>query len=410
MSCICLGAANAQRLCKDLKHRGLVSNHLESVFAVKLNNGFLFVAFSHILNALKDFPALIIGSHLSHPEPTIPRLAIEVYRTKTATMLTTRSKATTTASDNTGVRMFCTTAGAKTSLEEVPIHPLPDQVNPDGSDPEETDSDLDDEDDVPMADVEGGDGTSDGEAESDSSDDDEFMPRKGASRRAKGTRSQSTLRLPVAPKRKRLGYRSDLAGAVGANALLPACEIGAVELLTFFPNHTQWPEVGLRLYGNGWNTLNVAKMQLHPRGRLNKAKGDKRITALRHQVINNGKEFFNDLSFKPSTHGHVMTPVTSYDASQYAPKAGFASALEAATLIDIAQGVVNWPMGQDRGIVTQVIEYAHQNGLAQYTTVHVPQLAQQFGFMAPNEASTTRWDQNARVRAERIVDQAGAYR
>ena len=104
-----------------------------------------------------------------------------------------------------------------------------------------------------------------------------------------------------------------------------------------------------------------------------------------------------------------MTAVTSYDASNYQPRPRHASSLAIAPLVEIAQGVVNWPTGQDRGIVTQAIEYAHQNGLAQYNTTNIPLLAQQMGFAAPNEASSTQWDQNARERAKQLVEQAGTY-
>ena len=40
-----------------------------------------------------------------------------------------------------GFRMFCTTENASTPAEQVPDNPLPDQVNPRGWDPEESDSD-----------------------------------------------------------------------------------------------------------------------------------------------------------------------------------------------------------------------------------------------------------------------------
>ena len=96
-----------------------------------------------------------------------------------------------------------------------------------------------------------------------------------------------------------------------------------------------------------------------------------------------------------------MTPITTYDASNYAPRNR--QGLMNASLVNIAGGVVNWPAGQDRGIVSQVIEYAHNNGFDQYTTADIPRIAQQMGFAAPSEAVGGNWDQNARARVEQIA-------
>ena len=192
------------------------------------------------------------------------------------------------------------------------------------------------------------------------------------------------------------GYNGNLSTAINVIARLPPCPIGVVELLTFFPNHTQWPEAGLRLYRNGWHTLDIATVQLHARGRLSTRSSRQRTDALRHQVLTNGRIFFNDKKFIQSSHSHLMTAVTTYDASMYAPRSSNTSALFNASLTDIAEGVVNWPTGQDRGIVTHVLEYAQQNSFSQYTTSDIPQLAQDWGIFTPSDALTTQWDQNAR--------------
>ena len=317
---------------------------------------------------------------------------------------------------NIGVRMFCTTASARNAMEEVPVNPLSDQVNPAGSDPEESDSDLEDEDDDNGI-VEDAVVTESDEEESvsaaqedDVSDYEESVSRRRRSTREARNRSSTTPTANPAPAERRSSdFNVDLASAIRIRARLPARNLGAVELLTFFPAHTQWPEAGLRLYRNGWTTLDIAKMQLHARGRLSKSTTSKRVGALRHQVLTNGKIFFNDSRFKQSSHAHLMTAVTSYDASQYQPRPQHASSLVTASLADIARGVVNWPTGQDRGIVTQVIEHAHRNNLAQYTTDDIPMLAQQMAFRAPSEASATQWDQHAHQRARQIVEQAGTY-
>ena len=270
------------------------------------------------------------------------------------------------------------------------------QVNPEGSDPEETDSDRESGEDETS-------GTKDSpeeEEEDEENDHDEsdtdFSPRK---RKPKSRMRGGSTRGSLTKRVGQITHNVDLASAIGVGARLPPCQIGAVELLTFFPNHTQWPEAGLRLYRNGWAGLEIAKVQLHARGRLNKKSCDKRDSALKHQVLTNGAAFFNADKFQRASHAHLMTAVTTYDASAYAPRASVAWKLTTTTLVDIARGVAIWPTGQDRGIVTQAIEYARQNGLNQLTTADIPGLAQQLGFAAPSEASGAQWDQRARERA-----------
>ena len=219
---------------------------------------------------------------------------------------------------------------------------------------------------------------------------------------ASGSRSGSTA--GAAGRGGRRNYHEDLASAVAVGTRLPSCQIGAVELLTFFPNHTQWPEAGLRLYRNGFKHKEIAKVQLQARGKLDKASQQKREQALRHQISTNGKIFFNDPNFTLKNSANLMTPVRVYDASNYVPRPRVTrSAMTTARLVNVARGITIWPAGEDRGIVTQVIEYAHQHNDLQYTIADIPQLAQQLGFVAPHEASTAQWDQNANTRAQGVV-------
>ena len=131
-------------------------------------------------------------------------------------------------------------------------------MNPDGSDPEETDSDLDS-------------GTDAGDSEQSEGEDEQQAGDGTYDPRSHNTRAH--------PRSRRSGYATpnvDLVFAVSTKARLPAFPIGAIELLTFFPHHTQWPEAGLRLYRNGWVSPDIAKMQLHARGTLSKSNGDRR--------------------------------------------------------------------------------------------------------------------------------------
>jgi hypothetical protein len=194
-----------------------------------------------------------------------------------------------------------------------------------------------------------------------------------------------------------------MASAVSVRSPLPPCDLGAVELLTFFPNHTQWPEAGLRLYRNGWSSQDIADTQLYVRGGLNNDNSRKRTNAMRHQVALNGKTFFGDTTFKQRTHGHLMTAVSTYNASGYAARPTQTVSSDPERLVDVARGVVHWPSNEDRGIVTQCIDHALTNGLVEYTTADIPRMAATLAFAAPSQASTPRWDQGALQRMRKIL-------
>ena len=304
-----------------------------------------------------------------------------------------------------GIQWYSTTAGAQNPEEHVPVNPLPDQVNEEGVDPEETDSDREEEEGQTEVEEDAVENASESGYESEPT-----TPKVDARR---GSRRKAALNTTKngAPKRqaksKPMPTKNEaLVDAVTIKARLPPCHIGAVELLTFFPHHTQWPEAGLRLYRNGWDHSEVARIQLHARGTLDKEAYKRRYDALKHQILRNGSIFFSINDFTPTANSNLLTPVTSYDASNYAPRDNIANLLVDATLVDIAEGVVNWPTGQDRGIVTRAIEHAHTNNLRQYTAADIPRLAQQMGFVAPTEASGPQWDKNAWQRVDQIAGPA----
>lgn len=214
------------------------------------------------------------------------------------------------------------------------------------------------------------------------------------------------------------GKNAELASAISPRARLPPCNLGAVEFLTFFPLHIQWPELGLRLYRNGWSSLSIAKATLHARNKLSpketksdKSAVEKRRAANRHQVISNGKYFFNDADFTPTKYHNDMTPVTSYNASTYAPReTSKAVHLFSAKLVDIAKGVKEYPKNGDRGIVTKAIAYAVRKGRDDLTTADIPWLAVRFRWQQPEDAFGPDWDQNALKRIEARIEVSGNYR
>lgn len=207
------------------------------------------------------------------------------------------------------------------------------------------------------------------------------------------------------------GRGEDLSSAIDPKAHLPQCNLGAVEFLTFFPLHIRWPEPGLRLYRNGWKSLSIAKAMLHARNKIDRHSDrsvQKRLSSMRHQVLSNGRHFFRDEDFTVLTYRNRMTPVTTYDATNYAPREVIPTMFDA-KLVDIAQGVVYWPKNDDRGVVTQAIEYAVQDNRQDLTTAHIPHLVAELGLQEPSDASSPLWDQRGRERNEARIELTGNY-
>lgn len=207
-------------------------------------------------------------------------------------------------------------------------------------------------------------------------------------------------------------YNRDLFGTLPATVSLPPCDIGAVELLTFFPNHTQWPEAGLRLYRNQWAMIDIASGQLYARGNLSSASRDRRYAAMRQQMLANGKEFFNDPAFTTTGNAHQLGATNAFNGANYAARRNVQAKLtDDSRLLECVVGVVNWPTGSDRGIVTQCVELANATQDATLRIRNVPLIAAQHGFVMPAEAALGQlWDTNARARTVLAIRQAGGFR
>ena len=134
--------------------------------------------------------------------------------------------------------------------------------------------------------------------------------------------------------------------AIRVEAKLPQCQISAVELLTFFPNHTQWPKVIMRLIGTGWATSEIAKATLHARSAGSVEDCTRRDNAVRWQVKSGGNLEFDVNDFKMEDYMDRITDparvgaVGTYHASVYTTRPQYVNDLYAATLVDIAAGVM----------------------------------------------------------------------
>ena len=217
---------------------------------------------------------------------------------------------------------------------------------------------------------------------------------------------------PNPPRRRgrQHNYNDAFQLAAPVQTPLPHCEMGARELLTLFPHHTQWPEAGLRLLRNTWTNRDIALAQLHGCGQVSVANCDKREATLRKQSGKNGDAFFQLVpgTFDRKTFANLMTPVAVYDATPYQPRRDI-NISNPSTLVEIARGVLNWPSGQDAGAVTQAIQWAVANNQVNLTTADIPQMVAQLGFVKPNDANTIDWDQRARTRLRADIQAAGTY-
>ncbi|EMC96354.1 hypothetical protein BAUCODRAFT_24149 [Baudoinia panamericana UAMH 10762] len=149
---------------------------------------------------------------------------------------------------------------------------------------------------------------------------------------------------------RRIKQNVELEGAPRTNVALPQCEMSAVEILTFFPHHTQWPGVLFRLIGNGWKTADIAKAQVFARGLLDEdgLAASRRNASLRHQVLTNGKHAFGINKFNLTRNAALVTPTTNYSMAGYLPRphAGVPPhqiVLLDHKLIDLAKDVFNMP-------------------------------------------------------------------
>ncbi|KAK4632081.1 hypothetical protein CLAFUW4_02457 [Fulvia fulva] len=216
------------------------------------------------------------------------------------------------------------------------------------------------------------------------------------------------------------GYNDAIASAVRPEAEPPRMIMGAVEILTFFPHMMQWPDALFRLLRSGWTSSDIATAQLYARGGLEKDDHMKRNQALRQQMSTAGNEKLgvNDFTKRGYAQHAELQPFTAakfnYDTTGWNPPHANTPPLTSKTLIplptnlsDVANGVTNWPQGEDRGLFTKVMEWAQANNvLHQYTVRDVMRLAndQANGIGGlPAEARTHEWDQGGLERTRGIV-------
>ncbi|KAF2169737.1 hypothetical protein M409DRAFT_52244 [Zasmidium cellare ATCC 36951] len=217
-------------------------------------------------------------------------------------------------------------------------------------------------------------------------------------------------------------YNSGLGTALSATHLIPEVALSAVEILTYFPLHLAWPAITVRLLQAGFRGPDMAKAQLHARGRLTRAEFERRKAALRHGILTAGKSFFADTNFTqtgyandPRLQAIVQAAYPHGDCIAHYNGAEITTTIDernlAPNLQQVANGVINHPTGNDAGVLTQVIQWAAAAGqLANYTTDDVPMLAEQLAGTWVNEPAAVHgpnWDTTGLATVQAIQNPQG---
>ncbi|KAK0276791.1 hypothetical protein LTR35_010185 [Friedmanniomyces endolithicus] len=183
---------------------------------------------------------------------------------------------------------------------------------------------------------------------------------------------------------------------------------GVVELMVLFPNHTKWPWVMLRLLSNGWTSKEISAVQLHARGTTaNNVNLKRRDDTMRYQATAPGKHLFHKVGWTKTKYPEDVPLVTDYDVTSFLLPPKKVSALHAIKLHDIGRDVVNIPAVEDRGLLTQAVQWAMLTGDTTATTNDVLGLAQRHGWVYLADAATDYWDQRGCVRMLATLRAAG---
>jgi hypothetical protein len=223
------------------------------------------------------------------------------------------------------------------------------------------------------------------------------------------------------------GHNNDLWDAQSNKTALPNChEIGALEFLTYLPKHLSWNEVILRLMANGWDTKLMAEYALYARDRLTHEALKRVDESFRKYPGPAGNQLFGldpkdeKTRFSSKRYPEVMVPHLYQQQGPGALTYGVQHIQRPTTvkekhlkgsvmLSELSVGVVHDPVGQDKGVLTQVIEDDRRMGGVLMTS-QVQQHADAPGFVMPLEArATLDWDARARERAIQIIDAFGPY-
>ncbi|KAK5713730.1 hypothetical protein LTR17_017497 [Elasticomyces elasticus] len=212
--------------------------------------------------------------------------------------------------------------------------------------------------------------------------------------------------------RRLAGHGVDLEAGVNVpakEAQMPDCWVSIAELLMAMPLSTiAYSNILLRAKGNGWSTRLMAAIMLYARGIVDDDALERRDRCLRHQIFKAGQETYpHHLDWTTRDYPNDVPPVTTYDATAYAPRQFLAARIAPKTLAEIGTEWLNFPPPQDCWFLTMAVNYAAQVGNTTWTTASIPALIQSQGWVLPADALSPTADQDSRVRIIALLRAAG---
>jgi hypothetical protein len=140
---------------------------------------------------------------------------------------------------------------------------------------------------------------------------------------------------------------------------LDKIEITAEELMTFFPGHLKWHDAMYRLLQNGWTRPDMTKFINYARG-LTEEEGLKRPTTLTW-IKDADQEILKDGQHKYKDRPPFKT--TGFTTKGWVPhEERYARDVVDYFLVDLADGIVNFPDGNGARLLTRAVRTAIARG------------------------------------------------
>ncbi|KAF2647401.1 hypothetical protein K491DRAFT_784748 [Lophiostoma macrostomum CBS 122681] len=131
--------------------------------------------------------------------------------------------------------------------------------------------------------------------------------------------------------------------------------ITAVEIMTFFPLHAKWHWIHHRLNQNGWTDTHIAHYVMWSR-RIKDPLAFQRSTLAKRLQSTRKWEEQNQMADAPVSKFDMQGIMMDRGLS------GIHTILEDYRLVDLADGVAHMPNGDDRRLLSTVVEHANING------------------------------------------------
>ncbi|KAK5729291.1 hypothetical protein LTR15_002433 [Elasticomyces elasticus] len=182
--------------------------------------------------------------------------------------------------------------------------------------------------------------------------------------------------------------------AARADVALPETRATGVELLCFFPNHTQWPGVLRRLLKRRRGDEEIAAARLYFRGAVQEDRVKRHWRQIRKQ-----KNWAKDVQ-----------SVEDYGLSDFAPRRTQRSKEPQHELLaEIGRNVVEWPEPSQQSFLTLAIIFAIAHPEMGYTTDDVEWLAESLEWVLPCDFTNDLLDEQGHDEIMKAMEDEGFW-